>query len=1083
MADEFQLKPVGGDTGGGRNYLPVRLRMLLRIIILALGCFGAGHLLLTLPVADIQSISYLWLPAGIAVAGLWRWGWRCWPGVLLGTFLVQFVDYSDGYPADRVWLVTVGVSMGSTIGAVAATWLLRRAGFAPAFEHAYNFLRLAACGVIGALLSASIGSTILLLAGQLAASEFRDVLFGWWLGDSMGVAFITPLLLGITTSRLAAVAGRSREVVAWACTLAISIYGSFFLDVLGQPLPLEFLPLLVILWAGLRLGPVVMFAGVLALSLSAMIATSVGVGPFRADAIDPTALELRLYAVFTLFLGWMTIVLSAREERAASKFNGVYQLPLIGMAITSPQRTLIDVNEAFAKMVGRTRRDLIGTSWADITHPDDLAENVRLLQDAIDGKTDTYHMEKRFLRPDRTVVHADISVHCTRTSTGEIDHMALLVQDITARMVAEQAMRESNAERLAFINVLSEGIVVQNASGEITFASDLAPKILGLTLDQILGRTSLDPRWRAFDSDGRPLPGDQHPAMVSLRTGADVRDFVMQVEKPGGTRSWIVVNSTVLRDAGGDIAKVLVGFHDITDIKESQLRQDKLGMMARMATEASGIGVWELDLESGHLTWNEQMSKIYGTDPNRLTHTERDWSDRLHPDDAETLNAKLQRCIETNQSFQANFRIVTPAGETRVIEARSEILKTEPTNSSVLIGTNIDITDKILAEQERATTTARLSAILETAMVGIITVDEQSKITAYNAEAEAILGYSAAEMLGQSLDRLIPAPARDAHPTHVQSFVAGEADHRAMSSWRTVSGLHKDGTLVPLMVGISKIKVADRITMTAIFRDMSEIRDAEVSLRQLASDRELQLHKAENANRAKSQFLATMSHELRTPLNAIIRFSSLIKSEIFGPVGNEKYREYIHDVHASGEYLLSLINDILDLSRIEASKYEFEIQPIDPVAAMNEVAMLVKPLALQKTIALVMPEAIPGCDVLGDRRAVHQVLLNLIGNALKFTAEGGRAQMRVELRRQDDTIALVVSDNGRGIPAHRLDDLGQPFVQVDGAHTRDQGGSGLGLAICKSLAKGMNGSMEIESELGRGTTVRLVLPRAGDMLN
>jgi len=362
---------------------------------------------------------------------------------------------------------------------------------------------------------------------------------------------------------------------------------------------------------------------------------------------------------------------------------------------------------------------------------------------------------------------------------------------------------------------------------------------------------------------------------------------------------------------------------------------------------------------------------------------------------------------------------------------------------------------------------ARLSAILDTAMVGIISLNERYRIVSFNHEAEKILGYSAAEMLGQPIDRLIPLPDRDAHHTHVQSFLAGEADHRVMSSWRTVSGLHKDGTLVPLMVGISKIKLGDRITMTAIFRDMGEIRDAEERLQQLASDRELQLRRAQAANQAKSQFLATMSHELRTPLNAIIGFSSLIKSEIFGPIANEKYREYIRDVHASGEHLLSLINDILDLSRIEASKYEFEIRPIDPVAAMIEVAMLLEPLALEKTIALVMPEAIPGCDVLGDRRAVHQILLNLIGNAIKFTADGGRVQLQVELRRQDDTIALVVSDNGRGIPADRLADLGQPFVQVQGAYTRDQGGSGLGMAICKSLAKGMNGSIELESELGR----------------
>ncbi len=291
-----------------------------------------------------------------------------------------------------------------------------------------------------------------------------------------------------------------------------------------------------------------------------------------------------------------------------------------------------------------------------------------------------------------------------------------------------------------------------------------------------------------------------------------------------------------------------------------------------------------------------------------------------------------------------------------------------------------------------------------------------------------------------------------------------------------MDGLRKDGILIPLMADISKTIASGALMLTVIFRDMSATRRAEADLLALVHDRDLQLQKVVAANRAKSQFLATMSHELRTPLNAIIGFSSLIENETFGPIRNQKYKGYIHDIHNSGRHLLSLINDILDLSRIESSKYDLEIRPIDPVDVMTEAAARLEPMVLEKAVAMVMPDAIPGCGVLGDSRAVLQILLNLIGNAVKFVGKGGRIQLQVQRRPEDGTVALVVSDNGRGIPADQLPSLGQPFVQAQNAHTRDQGGSGLGLAISKSLAKGMNGNVEVESEFGVGTTVRLVLP-------
>jgi len=234
---------------------------------------------------------------------------------------------------------------------------------------------------------------------------------------------------------------------------------------------------------------------------------------------------------------------------------------------------------------------------------------------------------------------------------------------------------------------------------------------------------------------------------------------------------------------------------------------------------------------------------------------------------------------------------------------------------------------------------------------------------------------------------------------------------------------------------------------------------------------------AEAANRAKSSFLANMSHELRTPLNAVIGFSELLKNEIYGPLGSDRYREYAADIHSSGLHLLELINDVLDMSRIETGKLALSLEEIAPASVADDVIRLMHVEAARKRIELenaISPEAL---KVSADRRAFRQILFNLVSNAIKFTPDGGRVTMSGEA--DGALFRIAVTDTGIGIPAADLPRLARPFEQVANAMTRNTHGSGLGLAISKALAELQGGRLAIESEIGRGTTVSLWLPRAG----
>jgi cell cycle sensor histidine kinase DivJ len=231
---------------------------------------------------------------------------------------------------------------------------------------------------------------------------------------------------------------------------------------------------------------------------------------------------------------------------------------------------------------------------------------------------------------------------------------------------------------------------------------------------------------------------------------------------------------------------------------------------------------------------------------------------------------------------------------------------------------------------------------------------------------------------------------------------------------------------------------------------------------------------AESASRAKSQFLANMSHELRTPLNAVIGFSEILNRELFGAMGEQRYRDYARLIHESGEHLLHVVNDILDMSKIEAGKFKIVKEPFDVASLVRSCADIMRHAAEKKGIA-VSVEAPPDLpELVADKRACKQMLLNVVSNAIKFTDPGG--WVRISVGVENGMVALEVADNGIGISDQDLPKLGNPFVQADTSYDRGYEGAGLGLSVVKGLARLHGGSLAIASTLGHGTTATILLP-------
>ncbi len=277
---------------------------------------------------------------------------------------------------------------------------------------------------------------------------------------------------------------------------------------------------------------------------------------------------------------------------------------------------------------------------------------------------------------------------------------------------------------------------------------------------------------------------------------------------------------------------------------------------------------------------------------------------------------------------------------------------------------------------------------------------------------------------------------------------------------------------------LSEQRVAERerqlrATIADVERNRRQLEVQSCRLHAMAENYNEEKIRAEEANRAKSEFLANVSHELRTPLNAIIGFSDMIRNAIFGPMGNTRYESYINDINASGRYLLEMINDILDMSKIEAGRVTLSPEWIALPQLFEECCQVVHPSAVERNVELVKAVNI-SLPIFGDRRALKQVLINLLANAVKFTLPGGKVLLRSY--RYRGSVRIAITDTGVGIAKHDLPRLGKPFEQVENQLTKGHKGTGLGLAISRSLVELHGGKVDIKSRVGEGTTVTCILP-------
>ncbi|MGD0850004.1 PAS domain-containing sensor histidine kinase [Bradyrhizobium sp.] len=552
--------------------------------------------------------------------------------------------------------------------------------------------------------------------------------------------------------------------------------------------------------------------------------------------------------------------------------------------------------------------------------------------------------------------------------------------------------------------------------------------------------------------------------------------------------------SVTLSATTGFVVLILgFAFHwQSTRAREGDLINDAVRGRIDTALNRGRCGLWDWDLSRGRIFWSQSMFTMLGLDTRSDLLTFGEVNALVKSDDIDLFAIADQLISSKINHIDQTFRMQHTDGHWIWLRVRCELSQGAADAGMHLIGIAVDITEQKSLAEKTVEADLRLRDAIETIPEAFVLWDAGDRLVLCNSHFQRLHKLpDSAVTPGTSYETVIEVGSMPEVRTRLHEAGAPAPGARTFEaqlddgSWLHISERRtKDGGYVSVGTDITRIKEHEqklvdndlrlRATVIDLKRSQTALERQAIELADLAEKYSEEKNRAEEANQTKSKFLANMSHELRTPLNAIIGFSEIMESGMFGTLGSEKYQEYCHDILTSGHYLLEVINDILDMSKIEAGRMKLDMEPLDLSKTLAESLRVVsgrandKHLLLDADIERVIP-------VVADRRATKQIIVNLLSNAVKFTPDGGKIIVRSRLL--SDSIVLMIADTGIGIAPNSLRRLGRPFEQVESQLTKTYHGSGLGLAIARSLTNLHGGSMRLRSKLGTGTVVFVSLPR------
>ena len=774
------------------------------------------------------------------------------------------------------------------------------------------------------------------------------------------------------------------------------------------------------------------------------IAVGIGAaGAYRSEAFVPVNDLPQIYAWF-LFIGFLSMSVRNQRRRQeheltmrASEIDAQNHKSMKLESIINETQSLAKIGswhyEPISKLLTCSRemrlifeidehqssQELLRSCLAKI-HPHDTGAFKKLVEKAILSGEDFSYRGRILLDGDGRTKHLQVMTKSTKNSAGDVISIRGSVQDKT-RDIQEEGRFS------AVIEAMSEGLVIQDEAGTIVMHNSAAPEILGLSADQLNGRTSMDPRWRAVRENGKPFEGQDHPAMVCLRTGKPQLGVTMGLHLPSGDLRWIRINA--VPKANSPHKRVVCTFTDITALVAAN---DEI----RFILDSLGIGIWQFNPRTSELTWDNSMYKLFGVKQEDFSGHYQAWESMLTPESRSSAIRDLDLALRGEKEFNSTFEIKTTSGEKRFIAGRGKVQRDELGQAQMMFGINWDRTKEVLDESAMERQRELIEAVLNNLpnMVFAKDYNKNLSLILFNKAGEKLLGVNAANLIGKNDHDLFPKQEADFFTSKDrevfskketlkidQEIISTPSGQRYLRTYKVPTYRH-DGT-PDLLIGIST-DITDEVKM-------QESLDAE---------RAKSMHTAKLAS--LGELAAGVAHEINNPLAIISGNIQLLKRFKDDP---EKLNEKLEAVKSSVERITKIVNGLRKFSRTSNDNSHTKhklTKLVDEVVVLTDVKA-------KRFATPIEWDLTSNSEISCDPFEIQQVVINLINNAVDAVQSMAEKWVKVKLFDEGSQVVLQVIDSGPGISADVELKLFQPFFTTKAAGE----GTGLGLSISKGICE------------------------------
>ncbi|MET3762077.1 PAS domain S-box protein [Sphingomonas sp. UYEF23] len=1011
-------------------------------------------------------IAALWLPNAVLAGVLLRRQERGARAYLATCFVANMI--ANLIVGDTVSLA-VALAAANSIEVAILVWTMRKlCGPSPEIEEISSLGCLLLICLIAPFAAATLDAVVLASPGKYFD---LSVWLTKMLADGLSLLIVTPLIM-IAVHEWRNRARPTRQcLLEWLAFLTLATIAATLIFAQSR-FPFLFLACPIVILAAFRKGVAGTAAAIAIICIVASGFTMAGIGPITlvkgGSGDQLVALQLFLAVSFAMGLP-VASTLATREalrrELKDSRDFAQSILDNVGEVIfkTDAKGRWTFLNPAWELLTGYPVEQSLGWATTRLLHADDLEAAAETYPKIVSGEIDACTLRQRFSTAADDCRHIEVVIRRLATEDGRFLGTTGNIRDVTSSVVQQEALLASERMHRLLADHSSDMIVRIGLDGIRRYVSPACLSLLGYSPEEMIGGAPVaaihvEDRVRVMDVCRTLLVGVISPVCTYRQQHRD------------GHYVWLEAAYRLVRNEAGDPIEFVASVRDVSqrravelEAAEASARLQENNRLFEMTSALAQVGHWRVDLARNQAIWSDEVCRIHGVELGFSPALENAIY-AYHPDDRERVGALVARAIETGESFEFTATLLLPDGGTKRVASQGQAERAPDDAVIGIFGVIQDISAQAAAEEALRLSEQQYRLLAENATDVVLRTGDDGFVLYASPSCVELSGYLPEELTGRHCGEFIHWDDLDAvHAAHVALITGTQTARTVEYRLRHKSG---DWRWLESHMKPWRAPEGDKGVKGGVISAIRDIGRRKELQDELVGARD----KAESAVRAKAGFLANMSHEIRTPMNGVLGFTELV---LAGDLQSDQ-RRHVELIAESGRSMMRLLNDILDVSKIDSGKMHVTEEPVDIRHIVRRCADLMKTVVSVKGVVLstrvdpVVPQRI-----LGDPLRLRQVVLNLIGNAAKFTERGA---VTVEVLVEQDTLRIDVVDTGIGIPTERLEMIFDQFTQADNSTARLYGGTGLGLSISGELTNLMGGAITVRSVVGEGTTFTVRLP-------